>query len=203
MASGDRIVCFWMEPAPSGHETLRRYAAKSLRFGVVESAERIAALECPTSPWKYHNADVTIAEPAPYPIDVFHGWGKDDIAHDDPRWPKTCDACPYVFLPEDEWQHNMDRYFRGAPDGKLHRARELPAGAMFNADWWDEPGPDGISLAVVLPPGGHTEIWMPDSAGKDCGAWKRTGTIPKVTCTPSILTPRYHGFLTDGVLIEC
>lgn len=33
--------------------------------------------------------------------------------------------------------------------------------------------------------------------------WTRTGAIPKVTCSPSILTPRYHGFLRDGFLEEC
>jgi hypothetical protein len=74
---------------------------------------------------------------------------------------------------------------------------------MYDAHWWPVKGPDGIALAVILPPGGHTETWHPDTGAKDGPPWTRTGTIPRVTCTPSILTNKYHGFLTDGFLVEC
>lgn len=182
------IECFWLEPTDTGRADLRRYAGEQ---------------PCPGS-YGYHNASVEIGD-LPFPIteDGILGYGKDDVAHDDLRWPKICNGCDYAFLEGDNWQHNVQRLYRGAPDGKLYTSRTMPPGAMFNATWWNEPGPDGITLAVVLPPNGGDDIWMPDVPSKDGRPWTRTGAIPRVTCRPSILTPRYHGFLTDGKLEEC
>jgi hypothetical protein len=52
-----------------------------------------------------------------------------------------------------------------------------------------------------MTPGGEWAIDMPSIDG---GKWSRTGTVPKISVTPSILIPdKYHGFLTDGTLRDC
>ena len=79
-------------------------------------------------------------------------------------------------------------------------------GAMFDAtDWspWRSRGtPDGKVWGVVTPPGDPHDVWIIDSEASSGGHWTRTGTPPRLTVTPSILMPRYHGFLTDGVLTD-
>lgn len=187
---GSRIECFWTEPTDMVRRSLRRY-----------NGDR----KCPGG-FGYCNAsvDIGVEQEPPDPRGLL-GRGADDLPHDDPRWPKHCTACGTAFEDGDHWQHNVNRLFKGAPDGKLYPAAELPAGAMYDATWWRHPGPDGVSLTVMLPnPGGrHADVWHPDTPSKDGRPWARTGTIPRVTCTPSILTPSYHGFLTDGWLVEC
>ena len=60
--------------------------------------------------------------------------------------------------------------------------------------------PEYTSL-IVMTPGGEWAIDMPSIDG---GKWSRTGTVPKISVTPSILIPdKYHGFLTDGTLRDC
>lgn len=187
-----RIECFWLEPIELAGSSLRRY-------------ERKLSSESTCVKFSYHNASVDIDD-VPFPTDPrgILGYGADDFPHDDPRWPKKCDSCDYVFKDTDYWQHNVSQYFMDARNGRRYTTRNMPPGAMYDAKWWDTPGPDGISLAVVLPPEGGSDVWHPDSPPVSGGSpWTRTGVIPKVTCTPSILTPRYHGFLTNGWLIEC
>lgn len=183
------IECFWLEPVELGAESLRRY--ESILYGGAP------AVTCPQNRMKIHDTTVELGT-VPYPFDSTLGWGRDDVPHDDPRWPQVCDVCGTPFKSTDCWQHNMERLFKGAPDGKLYTTRNMPPGAMFNADWLQK-GPDGIALAVVLP---SRDLWCPDMPSTSGTPWTRTGTIPKVTCTPSILTSRYHGFLTDGFLRE-
>jgi len=81
---------------------------------------------------------------------------------------------------------------------------DLPAGAMWNAPWWAfacVKHADGRCIAVMLP---DRCVWLLDQppAGQT-RAWERTGEPPSVTARPSILTPKYHGWLTDGVLTRC
>lgn len=197
---GSRIKCFWMEPTEIGTSDLRRYERRSY--------DPMTPPTCPSNPMRYHDATIVIGE-VPYPFDPqgLVGYShSDDIPHDDLRWPTVCETCSTPFKEDDHWQHNVKRLFKGAPDGKLYTTRNMPPGAMWDADWWPEKGPDGITLAVALPPGGNgdVDVWMPDgTCNKSSTPWTRTGTIPNVTCRPSILTPRYHGFLTDGWLEEC
>lgn len=179
-----------MTPVGRGDESLRRY----------EKREDYTIHTCPTNPMRCHDTSVELGE-IDYPMDEWLGWGRDDLPHDDPRWPKVCDVCGYSFMETDHWQHNLVRLFTGSPDGKLYSTRNMPAGAMYDAPWWDEKGADGLALVVVTPGDTH---WMPDGPSANGGKpWTRTGAVPKITVTPSISTPRYHGFLTDGVLIEC
>lgn len=78
--------------------------------------------------------------------------------------------------------------------------RPLPAGAM-----WTDPD---LGLTVRTP-GGDWHVDRPSSSG---GRWTRSGDPPRITATPSILFSldrptvgqrSYHGFLTDGFLVEC
>jgi len=185
-----RVECFWLEPTEQARSELRRYEK-------VDDYSKPPT--CPQNQMRHHDTSIYTGD-VPYPFDPKGtlGYGLDDIPHGDPSWPRVCHVCGYQFREEDHWQHNVSRLFKGAPDGRLYTTRNAPPGAMYDATWWNHPGPDGITLAIVLPPQGGDDIWMPDD-----GRWTRTGTIPKVTCSPSILTPRYHGWLRDGFLEEC
>lgn len=191
-----RIQCFWLEPLELGRSELRRYEDHPW--------DPMPPPSCPQNGMRYHDTTVYLGDiEFPTGTDGLVGYGTDDVPHDDPRWPKVCDVCGTPFRDSDHWQHIVSRLYRGAPDGKLYTLRNAPPGAMYDATWWPTKGPDGIALAVCLPPGGGDDYWMPDSPSKQGSPWTRSGTIPRVTCTPSILTPRYHGFLTDGFLVEC
>lgn len=81
-----------------------------------------------------------------------------------------------------------------------------------NDDYWETPGamftlditgndPNGktTTRAVVLP---DRNIWPMDQPASDGGYWAITGEAPNLTARPSIMTPTYHGWLTDGVLSD-
>lgn len=190
---GNKVVCFWCEPADSAQESLRRFVYSS-KVGTLCTAR-----------WGYHNASVIVGDVPWAKEHNGEGLMADEKKRLDPLWPKAC-ACGYVFEESDEWQHNFERYYRRADTGALILLREPPAGAMWDAYWMGEGfrGPDGKSLTVVLPDG---TPWNVDGPSRNNGVlgpgWKRTGAVPKVTARPSILTPGYHGFLTDGVLESC
>ena len=119
----------------------------------------------------------------------------------DPRWPTTC-ACGYRFRPSDPWQTIqepllVDRYGRTTT---THQGSP-PPGAMWQTDYLADlwPGPDGLCLTVILPSG---EPWVIDGPSSHGDGWTRVGVPPLITVQPSILTPRYHGWLTDGVLSD-
>jgi hypothetical protein len=191
--SANEVVCFWCAPQGSAEESLRRFILKE---GSV----------CP-GPYKYHNAVAKLGE-TPYPLDEYNGYGLDNAPHDDPRWPKKCDYCDYVFKEEDNWQHNLERIYQEAvfggevmPNGRRFPLRDAPPGAMWDGKWYWQKGPDGLSIYVQTP-GGE---WCIDSpANNSKKPWDRTGVPPKITARPSILIgDRYHGWLTDGVLKAC
>ncbi len=195
---GSRIQCFWIEPTDRVKRQLRRY---------VFSNE--AHAKCP-GPFSYHNGH------APFPegkcrtekLDDGHGvWRFDDDheipPHDDPQWPSKCDDCDYKFQDADQWQLFHDVIFVRKDTGATMTLRDCPPGAMWDADWYPEKGPDGLSVCVSLPPGGGHDYWHVDGYAKGGGKWTRTGTVPNITANPSILTPRYHGWLRDGWLVEC
>ena len=181
------IECFLAEPINRVAIELRRY---------VSSVE----VKC-SGHFGYHNASVVIAEKDKViPEERYEKMSDEQIANDDPRWPKTC-PCGYEFQDADERQINEHRLYAGK--GQRFTLRDAPAGAMWDAWWMGEQskGPDGVHL-VVQTPGGE---WMPDSPsrnpdGTQGASWTRTGTLPVVTVRPSILMRNYHGFLTDGVL---
>lgn len=195
------IRVFFIEPTGRDRLSLRRYAKG----------------EC--SPYGYHNAIVPIGEEV-RPADASIG---DHHPHDDPRWPKTCDACGHLFEDGDEWQLFRNEIYRRADTGEEMTLRDVPVGACWNAAWFVERhryvGPDGRCL-VVKTPGGD---WVIDGRANNCTmpddnvhrCWVRHGRpedgtlhVDKNghTCAAgggSIQAGAYHGFLHNGYLTDC
>lgn len=184
------IVCFFLTPTPEADVSLRRYTLHP-EGGACNG---------------YHNVSTAALYRVPFPLDNnLHGWARlsDDRApRTDPRWPTLC-ACGYVFKDDDQWQVNTQRLFKRSDTGELTTLREAPLGAMWDASYLDEKGPDGMSLTVRTP-GGDWHVDKPMRG--EAAAWTRTGTPPYITARPSIFfieKPSYHGWLTNGVLREC
>ena len=181
------VKCFFLAPTDRCRIELRRYAGGSKCTGV----------------FSYHNASVPIAvEVNP---DQPKALGDDPrFPHDDPRWPPRCE-CGYEFAATDNWQVRYEQIYSRSDGGGECTLHDAPVGAMYDATWYPEKGPDGRSLMLVLPdsrPGIHS-VWTIDLPASGGGHWTRTGEPPRITVRPSILTPGYHGFLTDGVLASC
>ena len=127
----------------------------------------------------------------------------------DPRWPKAC-GCGYVFLPEDHWQVNEGRLWRGSLDGRLYVLREHPPGATWAADWFPEEGPngrytgpDGKVWCVMLPAGMEWIIYGYASGPEPRQKWHVDGAVPKISVQPSISqVGKYHGHIHDGIITE-
>jgi len=186
------VECFWVEPNGKALRTLRRY----------HRGEE----PCSADPVRgYHNADCEIGEN----FDVRWASGDDggryvasiDVADyaGDERWPTHC-ACGYEFTEEDHWQVNQEPIYESA-DGR--RAWTSPAyerqptpGAMFDTYWRPElRKEDGLAVSAVCPNGA---VWCIDDKATGGGHWERTGTVPNLTVSPSIVAGDYHGHLQNG-----
>lgn len=188
--------CFLPLPSEFFRRSLRRYNGN---------------LKCPhpaqqwapgVRPWMggYHDAEVVIDSEFAAPPEEEGGTLGREFA-DDPRWPGRC-VCGYEFKPEDHWQANTTRLYRGSPDGKLYVLREFPPGAMWDAPWLEDygRGPDGKNWCVQMPCG---EEWIAYGPSSNGGKWVVQGSPPNITVSPSIhLVGRYHGFLKGGIVSE-
>ncbi len=190
------IQCFLVHPTKIYRVNLRRYTRDK---------------PCTATNW-CHNADAFMAveehEENPTNGDLH--------PHDDPHWPAKCDRCDYLFVEADEWQKNFDLVYRAddgreftliSPDQMTNdKAMAAPPGTMWECPWMGS-GPDGKSYCVRTPGGD----WHIDGVYGTpvAGTWKRTGTAPNLTVTPSIAigskggTWAYHGWLRAGQLVEC
>lgn len=186
------VTCFYLEPLPKIRRLLRRY--------------RSSDHKCPKPylGWDYCNAELFLDEvdhPLKQVIESYF------IPHEDPRWPKACAGCGYVFEEKDTWQVFVDSLYRRSDTGEVTTIREAPAGAIYDSWWMPDSyrNPvDGLALICKLPGGHCWGIDGPSSTHKGPGAWTRTGTPPKLTVSPSILVPdSYHGWLKEGILVEC
>ena len=179
------VKCFWLEDVRASRYRLRRYAGDSV---------------CPGKTG-YHNAmSAVVAETPEDPAREYSGTRPPEIKQGDSRWPTAC-SCGYVFTASDARQIFSDSVYRRADTGEALTREEAPPGAMWDANWRSEKGPDGICLMVKLPDGAE---WMVDGPSKNSKTpWQRSGKPPVVTARPSILTECYHGFLTGGVLVSC
>lgn len=179
-------TCFLLEPTGEASLSLRRYTLAGCPAGGGHEASTYIG-----------TAPLVLAEHCIPNIDI-------DIDPADPRWPTHCAACGYAFQPDDPRQGWQEPLYR-APDGRVCTVRpgDAPAGAMWVADWipaGDEwSGPDGRCLMLRLPDGTD---WMIDGPSRSGGRWMRTGEPPRITASPSIASPGYHGFLRDGVLTD-
>jgi hypothetical protein len=192
---GSIIQCFWIDPTNRTERRLRRFAWSNTPDGV-----------CPGK-YGYHNGFTPFPE-GHCTFDAENGTWKwldafEIPPHDDPRWPTKCAECAYEFKPDDEWQLFREVVYVRKDTGAEMTNRNCPPGAMYDAVWYPEKGPDGRAIIVALPPDGGDDWWHVDGYAKGGGKWTRTGEPPNISVTPSILTPRYHGFLQGGVLREC
>lgn len=201
------IRCFWLDPTGRGRRSLRRYIRKE-------------GFPCAVSGYGYHNAEAVIDEIEYAPI----GEGEDrqyprldDVAHDDPRWPKMC-ACGYAFVDDDRWQTNADVIYKRLDTGEEMIRADAGPGAMWDAWWyrghWRSKGAvdDGISLMVKCPDkrrvDGKGAEWYVDGPASNGPGWTRSGDVrsanPTVTANPSIGIgdnfDGYHGWLRNGYL---
>ncbi len=194
-----KIKCFWLRPTRQILRSLRRYTHGDSK-------------PCPGGGWG-HSASAVLGQcgvhelPKKYVGRPVHG---DLWPHDDPLWPKHCSRCGYEFVDEDIWQFNPDRMYLRVDTQEMMTKHAAPPGAMINiGDWMCTDFivnryPDKIVLECKLPDGtwwcvdGRATNGTPESEG-----WIRTGVVPNITARPSIATPGYHGFLTEGYLDEC
>lgn len=193
---GSKIKCFWLDPTEYAQISLRRYK------GYGEEGP------CPTSGVKYHNVATVVVPLVEHPLEDRYDRGDsedEDYPHTDPRWPKVC-PCGFKFQEKDPWQINTRRLYSNPEMNGLITIDDAPVGAMWDAWWYETKGADGRCI-VVRTPGGDWIVDYPCDGGK---GWSRTGEPPNITARPSIGIGRepgkgwtYHGFLTDGYLVEC
>jgi hypothetical protein len=188
-----QVQCYWLEESGKIKRSFRRY-----RMSEVEPAP---GDKCP-GPYSYHNAQAPLDE-IDWPVKTVIEAFTSQFPHDDPRWPKKCAECDYVFQESDQWQIFTDTLYQRTDTGQIVTLADAPPGAMWDAWWMGDhyKGRDGLHLCVLLPDGTHWTVDGPSSGGGP--GWSRTGQPPKVTASPSILTIKYHGYLIDGMLNQC
>lgn len=213
------VECFWLEPTDRVRLALRRYRSPERWDDAASAMVRVERAACPLG--HMHEARVPIGEaPARWTETGRRSYcapEREEYA-DDPRWPAQC-ACGEAFRADDTAHVFADLVYRRADTGAELTLREAPAGAMWDAVWRLEKGPDGRSLMVRLPDG---HDWCVDGRASNCTlphddehrCWLRTGEAPRITvgksapgqrtCAAgagSIATRGYHGFLRDGRLV--
>lgn len=134
----------------------------------------------------------------------------DLIAHDDPRWPRTCE-CGHSFTPSDEWQVNEISWFEGsgARFAWGSGAWDGPPGAMIRAPWRDYEGRPP-AWVIFLPNGTwwctNDRAALRTETSKLGPYWDVTGDAPRLTVMPSIddRNPErpWHGWVRDGELVK-
>jgi hypothetical protein len=190
------VRCFLLEPTKRVQLRLRRFC-----FGD----------NCTACPMSGHDAWVVFPGPeaGAWPARIRNEdhclVSYEDVGppHDDSRWPTKCGQCGLPFPDDAQWQVFQELIYRRTDNSGETTLRDAPPGAMYDAEWYPKKGPDGRALCVCLPPDGGLNYWCIDGTAKGGGGWTRTGTPPNVTANPSILTPRYHGWLRNGVLVSC
>lgn len=214
MNSPNPVPCTWWDDTGNLVIYLRRYSPSAagrpcpLRHGYHQAMAYVGGCADPPDGVSWH--DVPELQVESYLTDE--------------RWPAFC-GCGYEFGAGDKWQVFTDRVM--VHDGETRAQRDLPVGAMYDASWYPEKGPDGIALVVVCPPTSEClNTWHVDGGAYKDGkvthpapAWTRTGDPRQpatLTCSPSIeigfaydaKTKKhqpggpcyYHGHLQSGVL---
>ena len=100
--------------------------------------------------------------------------------------PGSCWYMPWVSDPDEvtpgEIEENLELYRQG---------KRGPLSLHYWQDWALIRPP----ICVVCPNGRH---WMVDANSTNGNGWKVEGKIEKLTCSPSIVVPGYHGYLQNG-----
>ena len=66
----------------------------------------------------------------------------------------------------------------------------------LSSHYWKDWSAKRPPISVLCPSGSE---WCIDAVSSNGTGWTVTGDVPKITATPSIVVPGYHGFLKDGV----
>lgn len=134
------------------------------------------------------------------------------IAEDDPRWPAECQKCFASVGVKFERTRSIAPMYGVESDPMIRALEDAPPGWMWNRDDLPEEwrGKDGMCLSMKLPDGAD---WLMDGPAQNCPdiahhghaghgecGWTRLGIAPQITVTPSVSSPRFHGWLRDGVL---
>ena len=200
------IKCFLITPTDQADHFLRRYQKSTDQD------------KCEVCPGGYHQASVSIGRFAAV-IDADGYIISPDASEypGDKRWPEAS-PCGYRFRSDDEWQVRAERIYTDQAGNEFALNRPVP-GMMYDAWWYrdHDKGPDGLSLIVITP---DLHPWNIDGRASNCTlphdpihkCWVRHGTPPNLTvdkngntCAAgagSIQTPKWHGFLRDGHLME-
>jgi hypothetical protein len=187
------VDCFLIAPVDRVARSLRRFTFSS--NGGACTATRTGI----------HDASVYVGEEPAAVEMVREGWNGDSRGkrrrRTDPPWPTNC-PCGYAFTPADERQVNLERiYCRVGDPSQTWPFRDVPPGAMWDAQWARTfgVGDDGRALTVRLPCGHDWHIDGPAGNGPPGQrAWTRQGEPPLISASPSILCkiePIYHGWL--------
>lgn len=180
--------CFLVEESGDVVLSLRRFAWRDKRG------------ECSQRPGMGHHVSVVVGRaPARYTVGDEDRRFYTSIDIDpwliDYRWPARC-VCGYEFSDGDMMMIDQDPIFRGADDQEYTQT-SLPIGGIYEISWgrphW--VGWDGKCFQIKLPPGRTYDVWMIDGPASNGGFWKREGSPPDISVTPSIATGQYHGFL--------
>src|SRR5688572_23624119 len=138
----DAVAVFWTERTGWAGRSLRRYL-------IDDRCEQLCVDGKP-----YHRANAWIEGRWPLALtdDGFIALIDPDEYADHPAWPTVCDDCGWV-LPDTVIRHVAQHPLYASADGHEWAQGDLPAGAMFDADWLPDnwKGADGIGLTVVLP----------------------------------------------------
>ncbi len=226
------VRCFWVEPTGTVYRSLRRYTSAAGAWSCEEGWHQAS------TPLDEVPATINVSEVKGLRVHWVSTGGTIDESENvnadaspaefegHESWPVECEkGCGYRFSTEpgptypparvgDTWQVFIQRVYADA-DGQKWAMRDLPPGAMFDAHWMPWKGPDGKSLAVILP---DNSTWNVDGQASNCtrkgephACWVRHGEPPMVTvdkdgdtCAAgagSIATSGYHGFLRDGELV--
>lgn len=212
----ERIKCFFLTPSVKVKRFLRRYSSSEIN-------------PCVGGKFSFHNSKVLLDE-VDIPVPGEGVYESDDRMNptveesQKPLFRPKCEACGYRFTDEDPYQIFTERLYYSDERDEYFTLRELPAGAMYYADWYliensnHFRGPDGHCLIVIVP-GNHP--WMVDGRASNCTlpddnvhkCWVRHGEAPNITVDKSgvtckagagsILAGSYHGFLRNGFLEQC
>lgn len=208
------IKCKFFEPSTKVKRYFRRYEEGTCpsKYGRFHNAKNFRdEIEVPVSKNGYENDERMVGD---FPTDELI-----------PSFPTKCDYCDFEFTEKSEFQLNAERLYFCRETNEYFTLKELPAGAMYYADWMLVNrtsnlfrGPDGHCLVVIVP---QRSPWMVDSRANNCTlpddtehkCWVRHGEVPNITVDKngitcgagggSIQTGNYHGFLRNGYLEEC
>lgn len=107
--------------------------------------------------------------------------------------PGTMWECWWYFDPTDPNDSaNGERWLR---ELEQNPAADRYLSVHYLRDWAKTRPP----ICVVCPGGSQ---WVIDAKSSNGTGWVVTGQAPLITCTPSIVVPGYHGFLTAGVFTD-